>query len=509
MQAQATARADGSTCLAFGFGVKVYVDRRHLVIHDGIGADRRTRRYHRVTSRLGRLVVIGHTGYVTLEALRWIRDVKAGFMHLGADGDLITASVAPGPDVAGLRRAQALAATSASGVEIARAVLAAKIAGQRELLDQLPGGYDAVELVDLATETVASADRVDGVLAGEAQAASVYWQAWSTLPIPFSPHAASRVPEHWRTFGQRASLLGNGPRQATNPAGAILNYLYALLEAETVFACHALGLDPGLGVFHTDTPSRASLALDVMEAARPAVDAYVLALLTQRVLDPRQFLETRQGVCRLHPMLASELARTCTLWRTEIAPTVEWVAHTLAEHATSPVPVRTPITQRNSRAAWDKREPGHRRRQSLSEFVTLPDTCRRCGEQLRDRRRRYCETCRADQLREQGPAARQRAGEILARLRAEQRDPAHGGRAAQIRGAKNAAHQAAVCAWTGETPDPAVFRREILPGLSERSIGELAVATGLSAHYCSLIRLGKKVPHARHWDALRRLGHES
>jgi hypothetical protein len=29
-------------------------------------------------------------------------------------------------------------------------------------------------------------------------------------------------------------------------------------------------------------------------------------------------------------------------------------------------------------------------------------------------------------------------------------------------------------------------------------------ATGLSDHYCSLIRLGKRVPHARHWPALSR-----
>jgi hypothetical protein len=31
-------------------------------------------------------------------------------------------------------------------------------------------------------------------------------------------------------------------------------------------------------------------------------------------------------------------------------------------------------------------------------------------------------------------------------------------------------------------------------------------ATGLSHHYCSLIRLGKKVPHPRHWETLRHVG---
>jgi hypothetical protein len=37
-------------------------------------------------------------------------------------------------------------------------------------------------------------------------------------------------------------------------------------------------------------------------------------------------------------------------------------------------------------------------------------------------------------------------------------------------------------------------------------IAELVAATGLSEHYCSLIRLGKRVPHVRHWKALGKIG---
>jgi CRISPR-associated endonuclease Cas1 len=82
---------------------------------------------------------------------------------------------------------------------------------------------------------------------------------------------------------------------AANPANAILNYLYALLEAECRIACLAIGLDPGLGIVHADQRSRDSLALDIMEAVRPDVDAYVLDLLASRVFAARDFHETRQG----------------------------------------------------------------------------------------------------------------------------------------------------------------------------------------------------------------------
>ena len=45
-----------------------------------------------------------------------------------------------------------------------------------------------------------------------------------------------------------------------------------LLESEARLAAAALGLDPGLGVLHLDTPNRDSLACDLMEAVRPQVD---------------------------------------------------------------------------------------------------------------------------------------------------------------------------------------------------------------------------------------------
>src|SRR5579863_6410291 len=99
----------------------------------------------------------------------------------------------------------------------------------------------------------------------ESQAARAYWSSWSTLPINFPKNDLPRVPEHWRTFGTRVSPLTGSPRHAANPPNAILNYLYCMLESESRLAAAALGLDPGLGVLHVDTPARDSLACDIME----------------------------------------------------------------------------------------------------------------------------------------------------------------------------------------------------------------------------------------------------
>jgi len=401
-----------------------------------------------------------------------------------------------------LRRQQALASISPAGLEIARWLLTTKVTGQRALLAELPSGAAAADAVGQALSDLDAARDLQALVLAESLAAEAYWEVWRELLLPFPERVQAALPDHWRTFGQRRSLLTNGPRNATNPAGALLNLLYTLIEAETTLALHAVGLDPGIGIFHTDRRDRNSLTLDVMEAIRPAGDAYVLALLTQRTLNPRDFVETRQGGCRLHPDLVRELLATLPGWAEQAAPMAEHAAHVLAQSAPGDVSLLTPLTRRNHQDAWARRAPDRRARAKASGLV-LPTSCQDCGATLPDRRRRYCAHCSAQRVARRGDRAREAAQTVLAQLRAEQRDPAHGGRAAQIRGAKNAAHQRAVRAWTEARPDPSVFTREIFPGLHERSVRELSAATGLSEHYCSLIRLGKRVPHPRHWGALK------
>lgn len=506
MQAQPIEPADSGIRVAHGYSLKLYVHRGHLIVHDGIGRDRQTRRYHRATSRLKRVVVIGHTGFITLDALRWIHDAGASLVHLDADGQLITTSSAAGPSLAQLRRAQALATTSSTGPELARRTLRDKVLGQASLLTELPGGPQAASTLDAATREINHAYDLRSLVGAEAQAAAAHWSAWSALPTPIVSRQRGGIPEHWKTFGQRHSLLSNGPRLACNPPNAMLNYLYALLEAETTLACYAVGLDPTLGIFHTDQRGRASLALDAMEPIRPAVDAYLLALLTQRTLAQADFAETRQGGCRLKPALASFLAETSRTWREQVAPVVEGIARALAQDAGRPLEIAAPLTRAHHQAAWAGRKSSGETRLRSASLPALPNACRDCGSHLPDRRRRYCELCRAQRWTKHAATGRENAAPVLASLRAEQHDPAHGGRAAELRGRKNAEHQRAVREWEGERPDPAAFQAEILPLLRHSSIAELVAGTGLSEHYCSLIRLGKRTPHARHWDRLRSIG---
>ena len=133
-------------------------------------------------------------------------------------------------------------------------------------------------------EALDKAGTIDDIRQCEAKAASVYWNAWTNVPIRLRTRDLSRVPARWTRYESRKSTLSEAPRAATNPINSLLNYCYSLLESESRVALLGAGLDPTLGVLHADQRNRDSFALDAMEPIRPAVDVFVLDLLEERVL---------------------------------------------------------------------------------------------------------------------------------------------------------------------------------------------------------------------------------
>jgi hypothetical protein len=101
-----------------------------------------------------------------------------------------------------------------------------------------------------------------------------------------------------------------------------------------------------------------------------------------------------------------------------------------------------------------------------------------------------------------------KAHEVLRKKRAAGSDPAHGGNAAKLRGKRNSVKLLANSEWDRnqtEEADTAIFEKEIGPKLKAVSLLETMRATGLSRTYCGMIRRGVRIPHPRHWEALREL----
>ena len=503
----------GAVCVVEGYGVRVRVKRGHLLVEDGYGAERRERVFSRATHGLSRLVVLGHEGFVTLEALRWLADLGIAYQQIDRDGRVLATSAIGGGD-ARLRRQQALAPHTDLGLEVARSILIAKLDGQRDVLSQLTDLAEVFEAFDHWRHSLREGASLEALLEAEREAALIYWGQWAVVEWRFSPRDAERVPAHWQRFGRRQSPLSSGPRLAVTPINALLNYLYALLEAETRIACLIVGLDPGLGVVHVDYRARDSFVLDLMEVGRPAVDAYVLNLVRSRIFIARNFGETSRGICRVLAPLAHELAETGHDWRQLIAPYAERIAEQLASAPDSridelPSPLMGARRRRAGAAGGSVRPPSPRpatvpRRRPQPK--PLP-ACKRCGEPVPRRERVYCDACLPHYQSEQFAQAFVNSGlSTLEKQKAAGRDTTHGGKAAKRRGQSIAERKRAVREWErefGKVVDLGVFEREILPLVRGVPLSRLVKATGLSLRYCSQIRRGEKVPHPRHWQALR------
>jgi hypothetical protein len=110
--------------------------------------------------------------------------------------------------------------------------------------------------------------------------------------------------------------------------------------------------------------------------------------------------------------------------------------------------------------------------------------------------------------REHGLRAIETARKVLAAQTVAGRDPRRSAAVNEARGEAIAEGHRRNRSWAREHPgqrDEAWFKREIAPKLDAFTLKEMGEATGLSLAACSRIRAGAKVPHPRHWDALRAL----
>jgi CRISPR-associated endonuclease Cas1 len=462
----------------FGYGIKVHVDRGHLTIQDGIGCDRRAARLPRVGHGLRRLVVIGSDGMVSLAAIRWLADQDAAFVMLDRGGKVLLTTGPVRPSDARLRRAQALAPESGAALKIAIELIRQKLIAQERLVRDRFQNDASAEIIINARHALLKARSSEEIRRYEARAALGYWTAWHDLPLEYLRADSERVPEHWRTFGSRMSPLTRSPRLAVNPPNAVLNFLYAILESEARLAISELGLDPGIGVLHSDTRTRDSLACDLMEPIRPSVDAFLLDWLRRAPLQRKWFFEQRDGNCRLTSECAATLSETSRLWRQALGPLAEWIAHTLWSTTSHPSRAKAPATRLTQR----------RKREARGIPANMP-----VANPIAS-------------LRDCVPMVSARNAMLTSKpIRLNARDPI-----AQARRAESQRRQAAALkAWNPlDNPnwlDEKFYREQIQPGLRSIEVAAIQAALSVSEPYAVRIRATRCIPHLRHWLTLARL----
>ena len=230
------------------------------------------------------IIIDGHSGYISLQALHWLSRNKVPVFILDYDGSMISSILPPSPVKANLRAAQIKASEdSKAKFSIANAIVRAKVARSLQVLDWLTRRYDIEKQVRLTKHEalhLGKASSVTDLRTVEGRVALRYWQAY-----------ASVIPECFDFHGRMTTSHQNN---ASDPVNLALNYAYGVLEGECRAAINTVGLEPSVGFLHetSDYQTKQSLVYDLQEPFRWIVDVAVMDAFESGVLDLPDFYFT-------------------------------------------------------------------------------------------------------------------------------------------------------------------------------------------------------------------------
>lgn len=169
-------------------------------------------------------------------------------------------------------------------LRIAREIIRSKIHNQRVML--MRNGKAPAQLLEQLAELKGKATNAAGMkelLGVEGMAAALYFEQFQGMlkaddNCVFEFHARNRRP----------------PR---DPVNALLSMGYSILCKEITGICHAVGLDPFLGVMHQPRYGRPALALDLMEEFRPLIsDSVAISMVNRSEVGRDDFIISASGV---------------------------------------------------------------------------------------------------------------------------------------------------------------------------------------------------------------------
>lgn len=152
---------------------------------------------------------------------------------------------------------------------------------QRARPDQRLALHRAIRHIHERLQNPSPAANHDALLGIEGTAAAAYYTAFTTIIAP-----------SWG-FTRRQR------RPPPDPVNALLSLAYSMLHSDAIQALCSAGLDPSLGFLHRPAWSRESLACDLVELWRCAVDHWIWNLLRQQQLRPEHFTQPQPGTCLL------------------------------------------------------------------------------------------------------------------------------------------------------------------------------------------------------------------
>lgn len=222
---------------------------------------------------------------VTTQTIHALADRSIPVAFLSAAGRLV-AMIDPLDSVsAQIRRAQIRKLDQpGTCLELARALISAKIMNQRTLLMRNNSSLPSHVPADLAKEAkqASQATSLDAVRGHEGQAAAIYFAHFAGM---FKGDLAAEF-----------DVNGRQRRPPPDPINSCISLGYTMLTHECVAGLRVARLEPSIGGFHVSKPGRPALALDLMEPFRPLIaDSVAISTFNRGELTEGHFLRTSAG----------------------------------------------------------------------------------------------------------------------------------------------------------------------------------------------------------------------
>lgn len=190
-----------------------------------------------------------------------------------------------------IRRCQLEIAETEDGLKLALSWIIRKIENQIDLLKRLRTTRphksaeitNCIEKLKTYKESLenltGTIDEKRGTILGlEGNAGRVYFECISFL-----------MPDRYK-------FSGRSRNPAKDEFNALLNYAYGILYSKVEKACIIAGLDPYVGILHTDNYNKKSLVFDLIENYRIWADETVINLFASRLVKQEQFNKLHNGL---------------------------------------------------------------------------------------------------------------------------------------------------------------------------------------------------------------------
>lgn len=190
-----------------------------------------------------------------------------------------------------IRRLQLVLDKNSLGLELAKSWLLLKNQGRVSLLKQLKKRREGLDHIFLP----AINELEEGILQIKAVKGCT-----SECRDRLMGHEGKSGKLYFKTLGalmpDRYHFTKRSKHPAEDPFNAMLNYAYGVMYSRVESACIIAGLDPYIGILHTDNYNKLSLVYDIIEVFRPWAEEVVVHLFTGRKVKDEFFREVKNGI---------------------------------------------------------------------------------------------------------------------------------------------------------------------------------------------------------------------